>query len=324
MSQEIIQELLRFAIAERDAFYDCCTDAEGNLTHPGDQAELDRMDQMIDRSRTALSANDGEAVAVNMMFSSGHNAALKFTASDRRFFVSYPPPPYVPLPKGWKLVPINITKEMCEAAAEKRGCQVSANLYAAIRDAVLAAPEPDHSPDAGKVVLDLAPLDNAYCMGWIKASEWGECEDLLSDMDSPAFEQEKGAALTYIQNKYAAPAADGGVVEPVGWAEINKLIQQYVNDYEYTDGEGGGYYTPTDWQRHMIEDAIHGVLSEVPLQPVTHPAQPRNEVQAEALEKFGRKGLEALPWIRSLAADSEEKVYRLATEEADRLRSNGG
>ncbi|WP_339344148.1 hypothetical protein [uncultured Alcanivorax sp.] len=45
------QELLRFVIAERDAFYDCATDAEGNLTDPGDQPELDRMDQMIDRAQ---------------------------------------------------------------------------------------------------------------------------------------------------------------------------------------------------------------------------------------------------------------------------------
>lgn len=52
---ESTQELLRFAIAERDAFYDCSTDAEGNLTDPGDQAELDRMDHMIDRAQVALS-----------------------------------------------------------------------------------------------------------------------------------------------------------------------------------------------------------------------------------------------------------------------------
>jgi hypothetical protein len=52
------QELLRFAIAERDAFYDCSTDPEGNLTDPGDQAELDRMDQMIDRAQAALSGTE--------------------------------------------------------------------------------------------------------------------------------------------------------------------------------------------------------------------------------------------------------------------------
>ncbi len=56
---ESTQELLRFAIAERDAFYDCSTDAEGNLTDPGDQAELDRMDQMIDRAQTALQSEEG-------------------------------------------------------------------------------------------------------------------------------------------------------------------------------------------------------------------------------------------------------------------------
>ena len=60
-----------------------------------------------------------------------------------------------------------------------------------------------------------------------------------------------------------------------GWNEITKMIQEFVSGYEYTDGEGG-YYTPTDWQRHMIEDAIHGVLSEVPLQPAA-PSVPENE-----------------------------------------------
>ncbi|MCK0153895.1 hypothetical protein MWU49_09280 [Alcanivorax sp. S6407] len=42
------QELLRFVIAERDAFYDCATDAEGNFTDPTDRVELDRIDQIID------------------------------------------------------------------------------------------------------------------------------------------------------------------------------------------------------------------------------------------------------------------------------------
>ena len=56
---ESTQELLRFAIAERDAFYDCSTNAEGNLTDPGDQPELDRMDAMIDRARSALTATPG-------------------------------------------------------------------------------------------------------------------------------------------------------------------------------------------------------------------------------------------------------------------------
>jgi len=59
------QELLRFAIAERDAFYEGATDPEGNLTDPEDQAELDRIDAMIDRAQAALSgAQQGEAEPV--------------------------------------------------------------------------------------------------------------------------------------------------------------------------------------------------------------------------------------------------------------------
>lgn len=46
-------ELLAFLIAERDCFYECCTDGEGNTDDEGDIAELARLDAMIDRARAA-------------------------------------------------------------------------------------------------------------------------------------------------------------------------------------------------------------------------------------------------------------------------------
>lgn len=70
----------------------------------------------------------------------------------------------------------------------------------------------DHSPDAGRGHIPLAALDTAYCLGWTKASQWAECEDLISDMDSPAFSEEKSASLDYVCKKYAMPATDAGKV----------------------------------------------------------------------------------------------------------------
>lgn len=55
------QELLRFAIAERDAFYDCATDHEGVFNDKHDLTELERMDAMINRAQAALTAN-GEGI----------------------------------------------------------------------------------------------------------------------------------------------------------------------------------------------------------------------------------------------------------------------
>lgn len=42
----------------------------------------------------------------------------------------------------WKIVPVRPSREMAEAAADMRGCKVSANLYATIRKAIAAAPRP--------------------------------------------------------------------------------------------------------------------------------------------------------------------------------------
>lgn len=46
-------ELLAFLTAERDCFYECCTDDDGKTNDEGDIAELARLDAMIDRARAA-------------------------------------------------------------------------------------------------------------------------------------------------------------------------------------------------------------------------------------------------------------------------------
>tara|TARA_A100000171_G_C2087202_1_gene122655 strand:- start:238 stop:498 length:261 start_codon:yes stop_codon:yes gene_type:complete len=55
------QELLRFAIAERDAFYDCATDHEGAFNDKHDHDELERMDAMIDRAQEIQKNHSGDA-----------------------------------------------------------------------------------------------------------------------------------------------------------------------------------------------------------------------------------------------------------------------
>jgi hypothetical protein len=121
---ESTQELLRFAIAERDAFYDCATDHEGVFNDKHDHDELDRMDAMIDRAQAALADAPG----------------------------------------GWKLVPIEPTEDMVLQGFESdiepefdgefddlSGCQEAALkarlCYAAM---LAAAPTPDHIGDANK------------------------------------------------------------------------------------------------------------------------------------------------------------------------------
>jgi hypothetical protein len=52
--RESLAELLRFTIAERDTFYECCSDPDGVMQDEDDQRELARLDAMIDRARAAL------------------------------------------------------------------------------------------------------------------------------------------------------------------------------------------------------------------------------------------------------------------------------
>jgi hypothetical protein len=54
--QQSHAELLAFLIAERDCFYECCTDGEGHTEDPADIAELTRLDAIIDRARAAQKA----------------------------------------------------------------------------------------------------------------------------------------------------------------------------------------------------------------------------------------------------------------------------
>lgn len=47
------------------------------------------------------------------------------------------------------------------------------------------------------------------------------------------------------------------------WPAINKVVEEYVDEYEWR-GDGGDY-TPTDFEQALISDAIYGLLELLPL-----------------------------------------------------------
>jgi hypothetical protein len=93
----------------------------------------------------ALGHAEGEAVAT---IRDEASPVDRLSAEDLRRICALPvgtklstrPAPEVAVPEEWKLVPKRATKEMAEVAAERRGCAVSANLYATINAAIAAAP----------------------------------------------------------------------------------------------------------------------------------------------------------------------------------------
>lgn len=113
---------------------------------------------------------------------------------------------------------------------------------------------------------------------------------------------------------HPAPAADGGEVEPVAKYAANEIRSVLTGMIHWKDGE---------WAEHGPERlaAVAAKLDEL----YTHPAQSRNEVQAEALEEFANdmKGLAErnrnLKTAGGVLVASQE-----AEAKAKRLRSNGG
>lgn len=46
-------ELLAFVMAERDCFYECCSNDDGIISDPDDIRELEEIDAIIDRAQKA-------------------------------------------------------------------------------------------------------------------------------------------------------------------------------------------------------------------------------------------------------------------------------
>ncbi len=164
----------------------------------------------------------------------------------------------------WEYVDSYLTREAAEAringGPDGRVMVESAfrnSELRAVRNFImsLAAPQPDHSPDAGKVVPQV--------MGRVAHLDDGSVVCHLNSV---------GRALPDHTALYdhPAPAADGGEVEPVAYLTWHQAMHA-IDDYE----EVLAIASPSDKS-----------ADGTPAFPVyTHPAESRDEIQAQALEK---------------------------------------
>lgn len=154
----------------------------------------------------------------------------------------------------------------------------------------------DHSPDAGKVVY--------------------QCPRCSTSM-----EVDPAAKPT--------PAADGGEVEQLGKAYAYAVITQHGDiDYsvvvpdEAIDPEGAA----KQLCRNHIEDAINDFqgAEKWEICPLyTHPAESREEIQAQALEEFASKlEIVAGPECGARVINTFNEAAGMATDEATRLRAS--
>lgn len=126
--------------------------------------------EMVDAIKAALSASGGEAPVGWMWeaygqrnFTAGchHKEVLESDGVVMTPLYTHPVPPSVAVPEGWKLVPIEPTALMMDAACHAYGgdddwlFHNGHDVILCHRAMVNAAPSPDHSGDANKVVDDL-------------------------------------------------------------------------------------------------------------------------------------------------------------------------
>ena len=146
--------------------------------------------------KAALSANGGEAVAWSRP-SNPSNGGAVFTADPvvaecwkregKTVTPLYPAPPSVAVPEGWKLVPVEPTPEMREAFHdaneewEDGGLNSPDHQYQAM---LAAAPSPDHSGDANKMVTPSVPENEikAQALEWF-ARECGLFDSAYDDQE---------------------------------------------------------------------------------------------------------------------------------------------
>lgn len=85
---------------------------------------------------------------------------------------------------------------------------------------------------------------------------WVTCQTCRSSSPTSS---SKGQAVGAWNRRVTQPAASA---EPtIDWTAVAKTISAYADDYEMI-GESDCAYTPTDDERHMLTDAIHGLLAE--------------------------------------------------------------
>lgn len=165
-----------------------------------------------------------------------------------------------------------------------------------LRHVLAAAPQPDHSPDAGKVVPD-SEFSDEFAKWWEDHGQFvraggGNYERTF------AFE-----AWRHLYPRITTPAADGGEVEPVGYVSQRFIEAEFLVI---------GKISRTPGPERVGTD---GQKLEVPV--YTHPAQPRNEDIAADLEAW-------LSQVRHMEGLSAHDIVESAEDYITLLRSNGG
>lgn len=107
------------------------------------------------------------------------------------------------------------------------------------------------------------PTSDSECF----LSVWGRVVALLR-MNGLRLEGGLGEPLRFVADRQATD-----------WPAVEAAIKEYVADYEMVgEDESGqdGVYTPTEPERGLIEDAIHGLLADDAFIEALRPAQPED------------------------------------------------
>lgn len=154
--------------------------------------------------------------------------------------------PQVAVPDGWEMVPKRATKEMAEAAAERRGCVVSANLYATINAANSAAPtapagEPDDSDICEQVEL---PHVLAWADG-IRGDMWAEYADRITD------EEARVAQAVWAAHTGEQPVSDpDGLPGGLTFNALRAANAERIGSSKYRRCEEA--WTPAHWMQATV------------------------------------------------------------------------
>lgn len=186
-------------------------------------------------------------------------------------------PPAVP--EGWRLRKIEAEETTIDIHRESdgrwcaggiKGWDGRQGLLFEFFDAMLAAPQPDHSPDGGEAVADID----------VDAEYRDFCEWLSGNM---AFDVD-----------YRLHTSSGNKPSVGGYIRDENARRMFAAWKEKA-------------KRH------------------THPAQPRNEVQAEALEMMAMRHESTAKTHANITAKITcQKLAKACRQQAARLRSNGG
>jgi hypothetical protein len=213
-------------------------------------------------------------------------------------YVENGPAPQVAVPEGWKLVPKRATKEMAEAAAERRGCVVSANLYATINAAIAAAP----TAPAGELVT--------RCTAGLGCDEKGHC-------DAAATGQGDMCDRRTMAHERPVSDPDGLGAERSRRLETATVAKLLFNAWSESEPDHAITQNPASYAETFTDMA----KAVMPL--LSAPAPDEREIAAKALDDFM---FDVAAWVRLLSDSSQEarvlrKVNGWLHSRAKRLRA---